>query len=596
MAIQDSRFDALRAQGFTGTNNDMMLQWAQAAGATSNQINDAVLEALLLNGAITPCLSDAWIEYLISIGGVGTRNDMELAFWESGGVISPVTPIEAHWARVQDKSDPTLLTHLTTLFNTLMVNGSWDKLTDLCVFHSSAGDSLLGLKGVVDSVNVNDTAFITDQGYYAGDDNQDRMIDTGIAKNTPVAGMDDNDMSAFMYRFDRTNSATGSLGVMGARDGVNALELAMINNTANDFTAGNSAVSVSRTVTERGKFMGVSRPDASTVITIKDNVSAVNLVASNSGAPTTTLRVGGSMVDGVFNSAIGTEMTVAWGAGAGMTEGELQGLNNAIDAYVASRMAVIPQSEYTRHSLELVDRRRIETSESNLARLFEKLQGGALYDKFDEIWVNHTASLDARNGLKGLSDALTVGGPAWAEGGGFLVGNQGGTAAYLSTGLFDNGATQFTDDSMTMFFQRRFITTANTANTGTMGVIDGGGRDAYIASRGTVDLTDARFGHSAPNESGTGSGTGFFCATQNSNTSGVIRADGNTTLTNATSSAGSPKTFQIFIGGVNNEGVYQHSNEDERISAWGIGGGLMEAEVLELETIITDYLVGIGNL
>jgi len=599
MAIQDERFTALRAQGFTGTNNDMLVQWAQAAGATSNQINDAVLEALLLNGATSPNLNDAWVEYLNSIGLTGARNDMELGFWESGGVIAPVpplTPIEAHWARVQDKSDPTLLTHLTTLFNALIANGSWDKLTDLCVLHSSADDSLLGLKGVVDSVDVNHAAFIADQGYFAGDDNQDRMIDTGIAKNTPIAGMDDDSMSAFFYRFDRTDGVTGDLGVIGARDGNDALELAILDNTENDFTAGNSSVSASQSDAESRKFIGVSRPDANTVITIRGGNSVVNAVASNSGAPTTTLKVGGSMVNGTFNSAIGTDMTMAWGAGAGMTEAELQGLNAAIDTYVASRTGVIPESEYTRHAGALIDRRRLEYSESNVARLFEKLQDGTLYDKFDEIWVNHSDGADMRTGIKGLSEAIRVGSPQWAEAGGYLVGNGGGTAAYLRTGIFDDGTTQFTDDSMSLFIWRRFITTDQTASDGTIGVFDGGGRDAFLGARGIPDLTDARFGHPAPNESGAGSGKGFACATQNSNNSGVIRVSGVSTITSGVSSAGSPKTFEIYAGGINNQGSYEHFNEDERLAAWGIGGGLTEAETVELETIITNYLTGIGSV
>ena len=84
-----TRFDALRAQGFTGCINDMLLQWAHDAGATSGHINDAILEALLIHGATTPCLSDAWYEYLILQGYSGHRDDMDLSFWEDGGIIAP---------------------------------------------------------------------------------------------------------------------------------------------------------------------------------------------------------------------------------------------------------------------------------------------------------------------------------------------------------------------------------------------------------------------------------------------------------------------------------------------------------------------------
>lgn len=602
MAIQDSRFNSLRAQGFTGTNDDMMLQWAQAAGATSNHVNDAVLEALLLNGATTPCLSDAWVEYLISIGGDGTRNDMEDAFWVSGGeivppVIPPDDPVGDHWARVSDQSDATLLTHLTALIDELVLKGIWDQLTDLCVLHTNAADSLLGLKGVADSTNFNSCAFIQDQGFFCGDDTQDRYIDTGIRKAVPVAGVDDDDMSCFMYRFDRSDNITGSLGSMGSRDGGdNVLSLSIQNNNNNDYSVGTVGVTAIQVTGERNRFTGVSRTNATNVITVRDNVSNVTSVASTGGAPSVNnVVVGGYMTDGVFTSAIGTEMVMAWGVGASLTASQLLDLNAAIDVYVASRTAAISASNYITHVLRLNNRRGFEIFESNLARLFEELEGTGVYAKLDEVWVNHKNALDMLLGIKGFRDAVTVGGPAWAAPGGYLVGNSGGTASYLTLNIVDDGTTLFSDDSMSMFVVRRFANTASASSVGIMGVWDGGDRDAYLAIS-SASFSRSRFGHTTPDDFIAEGGNGFLGATRNSVNTGWMIKNGVTEATTSAATAGAPKTFLTYVGGVNKEGIYDHAAEDVRVSAWGMGGGLLEADLVALDAIIMRYLTGIGSV
>ncbi len=87
--LNDCRYDALIAQGFTGHTNDMLLAWAQSNGATSNQLNDALLETLIINGATSEALNDAWYEALGLLGIMGARNDRELAFWcDSGGIFT----------------------------------------------------------------------------------------------------------------------------------------------------------------------------------------------------------------------------------------------------------------------------------------------------------------------------------------------------------------------------------------------------------------------------------------------------------------------------------------------------------------------------
>lgn len=89
--LLDARFDALRAQGFTGAVNDMMVQWLQANGATSGVLADAWLEMLEANGIPAPAnRTDGWYTLLGELGFTdGHINDREKAFWEAGGHIGP---------------------------------------------------------------------------------------------------------------------------------------------------------------------------------------------------------------------------------------------------------------------------------------------------------------------------------------------------------------------------------------------------------------------------------------------------------------------------------------------------------------------------
>lgn len=87
MQLNDLRFQALRDQGFTGSTNDMLLQWLQANGATSGQLNDAWSEMLVSKG-FSLVINDGWYALLGDLGYEGQINDRELAFWSDGGLIS----------------------------------------------------------------------------------------------------------------------------------------------------------------------------------------------------------------------------------------------------------------------------------------------------------------------------------------------------------------------------------------------------------------------------------------------------------------------------------------------------------------------------
>ena len=75
--LNDCKYNALRALGFTGHINDMELAWLKSVGATANQINDAWLEV-----AGAGQYNDQVMAYMIAQGAVGEQfNDVQLSFW-----------------------------------------------------------------------------------------------------------------------------------------------------------------------------------------------------------------------------------------------------------------------------------------------------------------------------------------------------------------------------------------------------------------------------------------------------------------------------------------------------------------------------------
>lgn len=88
--LPDAKFDSLRTQGFSGSVSDMILEWLQLNGATSNSVPDAWREMLDLQVASpTGQRNDDWFALLGSLGYTqDSLNDRELAFWQDGGLIS----------------------------------------------------------------------------------------------------------------------------------------------------------------------------------------------------------------------------------------------------------------------------------------------------------------------------------------------------------------------------------------------------------------------------------------------------------------------------------------------------------------------------
>jgi len=78
----ESIYDSLRLRGYTGTVTDMLLQYYKYNGATSNSIQDAESEYLVLKGFTTGTNTDKWYAYLRSLSYTGTVSDMLFNYWK----------------------------------------------------------------------------------------------------------------------------------------------------------------------------------------------------------------------------------------------------------------------------------------------------------------------------------------------------------------------------------------------------------------------------------------------------------------------------------------------------------------------------------
>lgn len=90
--VSTTKFDALRTQLFTGAVPEMTLAWLldNITVPVSKTIPDAWHEMLAekLGVAATGSISTDWFNLLRSLGFSGAISDMELDFWEEGGVFT----------------------------------------------------------------------------------------------------------------------------------------------------------------------------------------------------------------------------------------------------------------------------------------------------------------------------------------------------------------------------------------------------------------------------------------------------------------------------------------------------------------------------
>jgi hypothetical protein len=78
----NSIYDSLRLRGYTGTVTDMLLQYYKANGATSNSLQDAESEFLIVKGFTFGSNTDKWFAYLRSLSFTGTVTDMLFNYWK----------------------------------------------------------------------------------------------------------------------------------------------------------------------------------------------------------------------------------------------------------------------------------------------------------------------------------------------------------------------------------------------------------------------------------------------------------------------------------------------------------------------------------
>lgn len=80
----DAKFNGLGGFGYTGAQEDRELKFYQANGATSNNLPDAELQFLTLQGYPTGTSEDRWFAYLTSLGYKGSVDDMIKPWWSVG--------------------------------------------------------------------------------------------------------------------------------------------------------------------------------------------------------------------------------------------------------------------------------------------------------------------------------------------------------------------------------------------------------------------------------------------------------------------------------------------------------------------------------
>jgi hypothetical protein len=80
--VTNSIYDSLQLRGYTGTVTDMLLQYYKANGATSNSLQDAESQFLIIKGYTLGSNTDKWYAYLRSLSFTGTVTDMLFDYWK----------------------------------------------------------------------------------------------------------------------------------------------------------------------------------------------------------------------------------------------------------------------------------------------------------------------------------------------------------------------------------------------------------------------------------------------------------------------------------------------------------------------------------
>lgn len=534
--------------------------------------------------------------------------------WERIPSVPPTTPeFDAHWARVTDKTCPTIEADLRTLFASLLSSGLWNVLDDLCVIHCNAADSLLGLKGFQDSVHAGPVPdWNTQRGYRLGttedseepDPNLRNWIDSGIIDNGSTQ-FTTNSRSMFYQILspDFSSGATvtirGSIGGVLSGEGDSTFIQIFENSDLSQFI--DEGALAGATFNASGLYLG-SRESATVInFLVEDDFQTAVATSSTGVANAFPMLVGAtSDTDGSpLMTEFYTSDMVAWGFGGGMTQAQSELLRDIIKTYTSAR-GVSDSPEFDAHWARVVDKSD-PTLEADLKALFTTLIADGVYDLLDDLCVVHTGMADSLLGLKGFQDSALGNTPTFNSATGFTTtaAPSVGTGSWVDTQIDGNLTTKFQRDDMTAFCYVQSTSGQNFSGATLMGTRDsvsGGVLINYVDAGFTLAAASA--GTLVTEQVNGTSNDKFYGVTRfgpAGNQSILAREGVNTTLA-ALADAGAYTFNPIFVGGYNTNGAIQPIGTigTQNHTAWGVGGGLTSAQLSNLDTAISTYMVARG--
>ena len=527
---------------------------------------------------------------------------------------APATPeFDAHWARVTDKSDPTLEANLRVLFADLIANGLWDIIDDLCVIHSNQADSLLGLKGFQDSVHAGPVPDWTiargfrlgsTEAFESPNPNLTNWVDTGIL-STPATNFGVNSQSLFfqMLNPDYTSGPTpvnrGSIGTVytefGASmsivvDGDDLLQTQYSTDESNILTS---------TIIGPNFYLGTRESTTNLALVVGDNTVFSTTGTSNPADPANfTVFVGAQNDSGLpLMGEFYLSDFVMWGVGGGMSVAQSELLKDIVTTYTAAR-GISTSPEFDAHWARVTDKSD-PTLETDLRALFTSLINSGVYALLDDLCVIHSVESDSLLGLKGYQDSSTIGAPVFDATFGFRCGKSAAPADfYITTNQFATGASQVSDNNVCIFCYRSGASDPTAGNLSTMGI-----ETFQLAiSTLTIEIQSAvntlvkaqadAFGVPIPE-----GGDGFAAVSRNNDAANVIAIRNAAPVSIADNSQSEVTAIPqpVYVGGsLDANNVYQHEVATEDMTAWGVGAGLDATQLTSLQSAITTYLTARG--
>lgn len=86
--MSDLRIETLRGLGYTGSLQDMLIDFYKDHGATSDQLNDAEYQFLESTGISKPFnINDGWGRYLSALGYTGSTQDKSEKYWAASAAV-----------------------------------------------------------------------------------------------------------------------------------------------------------------------------------------------------------------------------------------------------------------------------------------------------------------------------------------------------------------------------------------------------------------------------------------------------------------------------------------------------------------------------